>query len=95
MPITKMQDIVEELLRSEIAATRQETRILAELLGVRDRFDQLLLEHQAQQESENRQRQQRRQEFLDSVPDTKIDCPPVLGQLSKRGGGADLVTSRP
>ena len=75
MPITKMQDIVEELeqLRSEIIATRQETRILAELLGVGDRFDQVLLEHQTQLESENRQRQQRRQEFLDSVPDTKID----------------------
>ena len=75
MPITKMQDIVEELemLRTEIAATRQETRVLAELLGVGDRFDQALLEHQAQQEAENRQRQQRRQEFLDSVPDTKID----------------------
>ena len=75
MPITKMQDIVEELelLRSEILATRQEIRILAELLGVRDRFDQALLEHQTQLESENRQRQQRRQAFLDSVPDTKID----------------------
>ena len=75
MPITKMQDIVEELeqLRSEIIATRQEIRILAELLRVRDRFDQALLEHQAQLESENRQRQQRRQAFLDSVPDTKID----------------------
>ena len=73
MPITKMQDIVEELelLRTEILATRQEIRILAELLGVRDRFDQALLEHQTQLESENRQRQQRRQEFLDSVPDTK------------------------
>ena len=75
MPITKMRDVVDELeqLRSEIITTRQETRILAELLGVRDRFDQLLPEHQAQQESENRQRQQRRQEFLDSVPDTTID----------------------
>ena len=73
MPITKMQDVVEELemLRTEISATRQELRILSELLWVRDRFDQALLEHQAQQESENRQRQQRRQEFLDSVPDTK------------------------
>ena len=73
MPITKMQDVVDELelLRTEIAATRQETRILAELLGVRDRFDQALLEHQTQLESENRQRQQRRQEFLDSVTDTK------------------------
>ena len=75
MPITKTQDIVEELelLRTEIAATRQETRILAELLGIGDRLDQALLEHQTQLESENRQRQQRRQEFLDSVPDTKID----------------------
>ena len=75
MPITKTQDIVEELelLRTEILATRQEIRILAELLGVRDRFDQALLEHQPQLESENRQRQQRRQAFLDSVPDTKID----------------------
>lgn len=73
MLITKTQDIVEELelLRTEISATRQELRILSELLWVRDRFDQALLEHQAQQESENRQRQQRRQEFLDSVPDTK------------------------
>ena len=73
MPITKTQDIVEELelLRTEILATRQEIRILAELLGVRDRFDQALLEHQTQLESENRQRQQRRQAFLDSVPDTK------------------------
>ena len=72
MPITKMQDIVEELeqLRSEIAATRQETRILAELLGVRDRFDQLLLEHQAQQESDARARKHRRRAFL-SDPDTK------------------------
>lgn len=75
MPITKMQDVVEELeqLRSEIIATRQETRILAELLGIRDRLDQALLEQQAQQQAENRQRQQRRQAFLDSVPDTKID----------------------
>ena len=66
MPITKTQDIVEELelLRTEIAATRQETRILAELLGIGDRFDQ------AQQESENRQQQQRRQEFLSDL-DTK------------------------
>jgi len=47
MPITKTQDIVEELelLRTEIAATRQETRILAELLGIGDRFDQALLKH--------------------------------------------------
>ena len=66
MPITKMQDVVEELeqLRSEIVGTRQETRISAELLGIGDRFDQALLEHQTQLESENQQRQQRRQEFL-------------------------------
>ena len=72
MPITKMQDIVEELeqLRSEIIATRQETRILAELLGVGDRFDQALLEHQAQQEADARARKHRRRAFL-SDPDTK------------------------
>jgi hypothetical protein len=42
MPITKTQDIVEELelIRTETAATRQEIRVLAELLGIRDRFDQ-------------------------------------------------------
>ena len=75
MPITKMQDVVEELelLRTEIIATRREIRILSELLGIGDRFDQALLEHETQLESENRQRQQRRQAFLDSVPDTKID----------------------
>ena len=75
MPITKMQDVVEELelLRTEIIATRREIRILSELLGMGDRFDQALLEHETQLESENRQRQQRRQAFLDSVPDTKID----------------------
>ena len=48
MPITKMQDVVEELL------------------GIGDRFDQALLEHETQLESENRQRQQRRQKFLGS-----------------------------
>ena len=48
----------------------------AELLEMGDRFDQTLLGHQCRLELENRQRQQRRQEFLDSVPDTKIDCPP-------------------
>ena len=67
----------------------------AELLEMGDRFDQTLLGHQCRLELENRQRQQRRQEFLDSVPDTKIDCPPVLGQPSTRAGGADLATSRP
>ena len=71
MPITKMQDIVEELelLRTKIAATRQEIRILAELLGIGDRFDQALLEHQAQQEAEAKERQQCKQAFL-SDPDT-------------------------
>ena len=61
MPITKTKDIIEELelLRTEIAATRQETRILAELLGVGDRFDQALLEHQAKQDAEARERLQR------------------------------------
>ena len=45
----------------------------AELLEMGDRFDQTLLGHQCRLELENRQQQQRRQEFLDSVPDTKID----------------------
>ena len=72
MPITKMRDVVDELeqLRSEIITTRQETRILAELLGVRDRFDQALLEHQTQQEADARARKHRRRAFL-SDPDTK------------------------
>ena len=71
MPITKTKDLIDELseLRSEIVATRQETRVLARLLGVEDQLNAALLEHQAQQEAENRQRQQRRQEFPDSVPD--------------------------
>ena len=75
MPITKMQDIVEELeqLRSEIVATLQETRVLARLLGVKDQLNAALLEHQAKQEADARARQQRKQAFLDSVPDTKID----------------------
>ena len=68
MPITKMQDIVEELehLRSEIVATRQETRFLARLLGVEDQLNAALLEHQIQQEADARARQQRRQKFLGS-----------------------------
>jgi hypothetical protein len=68
MPITKMQDIVEELehLRSEIVATRQETRVLARLLGVEDQLNAALLEHQIQQEADARARQQRRQKFLGS-----------------------------
>jgi len=68
MPITKMQDIVEELehLRSEIVATRQETRVLARLLGVEDQLNAALLEHQIQQEADARARQQRIQKFLGS-----------------------------
>lgn len=68
MPITKMQDIVEELehLRSEIVATRQETRVLARLLGVEEQLNAALLEHQIQQEADARARQQRRQKFLGS-----------------------------
>jgi len=63
-----MQDIVEELehLRSEIVATRQETRVLARLLGVEDQLNAALLEHQIQQEADARARQQRRQKFLGS-----------------------------
>ena len=68
MPITKMQDIVEELehLRSEIVATRQETRVLARLLGVEDQLNAALMEHQRQQEADARARQQRRQKLLGS-----------------------------
>jgi Holliday junction resolvasome RuvABC endonuclease subunit len=68
MPITKMQDIVEELehLRSEIVATRQETKVLARLLGLEDQLNAALLEHQIQQEADARARQQRRQKFLGS-----------------------------
>jgi len=63
-----MQDIVEDLehLRSEIVATRQETRFLARLLGVEDQLNAALLEHQIQQEADARARQQRRQKFLGS-----------------------------
>ena len=72
MPITKMQDVVEELelLRTEISATRQEIRILARLLGVEDQLNAALLEHQAQQEADARARKNRRRAFL-SDPDTK------------------------
>ena len=72
MPITRIQDIVEELeqLRSEIFATRQETRVLARLLGVEDQLNVALLEHQSQQDAEHRQRQHRRQKFLGSDLDT-------------------------
>lgn len=72
MPITKMQDIVEELeqLRSEIVATRRETRVLARLLGVEDQLNAALLEHQTQQEADDRARKHRKRAFL-SDPDTK------------------------
>ena len=72
MPITKMQDIVEELelLRTEIVATRQETRVLARLLGVEDQLNAALLEQQAQQEADARARQHRKRAFL-SEPGTK------------------------
>jgi hypothetical protein len=75
MPITKKQDIIDELseLRSEIVATRQETRVLARLLGVEDQLNAALLEHQVQQDAEAREHQQRRQKFLDSDSDPKTD----------------------
>ena len=75
MPITKKQDIIDELseLRSEIVATRQETRVLARLLGVEDQLNAALLEHQVQQDAEAREYQQRRQKFLDSDSDPKTD----------------------
>jgi hypothetical protein len=60
------------MLRSEIIANSQKIRILAELLGMGDRFDQALLEHQSHQEADTGERQQRRQSFQ-SDPDTKID----------------------
>ena len=91
MPITKTQVLIDKLeqLRTEIASTRQEIRILAELLGIGNQFDQALLKHQTQLESENRQRQQRRdqfrQEFLDRVTDTKVDCPPYPVRLPRGG----------
>ena len=73
MPITKMQDIVEELehLRSEIVATRQETRVLARLLGVEDQLNAALLEHQIQQEADARARQQRRLRLPPYPPDCR------------------------
>lgn len=64
---------IEELkmLRSEIIANSQKIRILAELLGMGDRFDRALLEYQSHQEADANERQQRRQEIIDSVTDTK------------------------
>ena len=64
------------MLRSEIIANSQKIRISAELLGMGDRFDQALLEHQSHQEADASERQQRRQAFL-SDPDTKIDPVPT------------------
>ena len=65
-----MQYIVEELkmLRSEIIVNSRRS----ELLGMGDRFEQALLEHQSHQEADASERQQRRQAFL-CDPDTKID----------------------
>ena len=60
------------MLRSQIVANSQKIRILVELLGMGDRFDRALLEHQSHQEADTSQRHQRRQAFL-SDPDTKID----------------------
>ena len=45
------------MLRSEIIANSQKIRILAELLGMGDRFDQALLEHQSHQEADTSERQ--------------------------------------
>ena len=58
MTITWAQDIVEELkmLRSEIIANSQKIKIFAELLGMGDRFDQALLEHQSHQEADTSER---------------------------------------
>ena len=56
------------MLRSEIIANSRRS----ELLGMGDRFEQALLEHQSHQEADASERQQRRQAFL-CDPDTKID----------------------
>ena len=55
------------MLRSEIIANSQKIKFLAELLGMGDRFDQALLEHQTQQDVGNRQQQQRRQALRTGV----------------------------
>ena len=60
------------MLRSKIIANSRKIRILAEPLGMGDRFDQALLKQQSHQEADASERQQRRQAFL-SDPDTKID----------------------
>ena len=56
------------MLRSEIIANSRRS----ELLGMGDRFEQALLEHQSHQEADASERHQRRQAFL-CDPDTKID----------------------
>ena len=64
MPITKTQDIEEELelLRSEIASVRREVRVLAKLTGVEEQWVEELLRLQAEDE----QRQARIKQFLDA-----------------------------
>ena len=64
MPITKTQDIVEELelLRTEIASVRRQVRVLAKLTGVEDQWVEELLRLQAEDE----QRQARIKQFLDA-----------------------------
>ena len=64
MPITKMQDVVEELelLRTEIASVRREVRVLAKLTGIEDQWVEELLRLQAKDE----QRQARIKQFLDA-----------------------------
>ena len=64
MPITKTQDIVEELelLRTEIASVRRQVRVLAKLTGVEDQQVEELLRLQAEDE----QLQARIKQFLDA-----------------------------
>ena len=64
MPITKTQDIVEELelLRTEIASVRRQVRVLAKLTGVEDQWVEELLRLQ----EEDEQRQARIKQFLDA-----------------------------
>ena len=64
MPITKMQDVVEELelLRTEIASVRREVRVLAKLTGIEDQWVEELLRLQAKDE----QCQARIKQFLDA-----------------------------
>jgi len=64
MPITKTQDIVEELelLRTEIASVRRQVRVLARLTSVEDQWVEELLRLQ----EEDEQRQARIKQFLDA-----------------------------